>query len=63
MPQTEKPGSYSPWGHKESNTTDQLCACVRARTHTHTHTHKKVNATKFTKSDAGYSMLGAGAWG
>ena len=25
--------SYSPWGHKESDTTEQL-------THTHTHTHR-----------------------
>ena len=26
--------SYSPWGHKESDTTEQL-----THTHTHTHTH------------------------
>ena len=26
---------YSPWGHKESDST----VCARARTHTHTHTH------------------------
>ena len=31
---------YSPWGHKESDTTDELSARTRARTHTHTHTHK-----------------------
>ena len=28
---------YSPWGHKESDTTELTCA--RAHTHTHTHTH------------------------
>ena len=26
---------YSPWGRKESDMTERLCA----RTHTHTHTH------------------------
>ena len=26
---------YSPWGHKESDTTER----TRAHTHTHTHTH------------------------
>ena len=30
IPWTEEPG-YSPWGHKESDTTERL-------THTHTHT-------------------------
>ena len=30
IPWTEKPGGYSPWGHKESDTTERL-------THTHTH--------------------------
>ena len=29
--------SYSPWGHKESDMTEQLSA--RAHTHTHTHAH------------------------
>ena len=28
--------NYSPWGHKESDTTEQV-------THTHTHTHKDVH--------------------
>ena len=31
--------SYSPWGHKESDTTERAQACVartRARAHTHT---------------------------
>ena len=28
IPWTEKPGGYSPWGHKESDRTEQL-------THTH----------------------------
>ena len=32
--------SYSPWGHKVSDTTEQLssCTCVHACAHTHTHT-------------------------
>ena len=29
---------YSPWGHKELDTTDELSARARAHTHTHTHT-------------------------
>ena len=28
---------YNPWGHKESDTTEELSARVRALTHTHTH--------------------------
>ena len=33
IPWTEESGGlYSPWGHKDSDTTEQL-------THTHTHTH------------------------
>ena len=24
IPWTEEPGAYSPWGHKESDTTEQL---------------------------------------
>ena len=31
----------SPWGHKESDTTERVCACARA--HTHTQTHTQVN--------------------
>ena len=27
---------YSPWGHKESDTTERI-ACTRTHTHTHTH--------------------------
>ena len=34
IPWTEEPLSYSPWGLKESNTTELL-----THTHTHTHTH------------------------
>ena len=33
IPRTEELADYSPWGHKESDTTEQ----VSARTHTHTH--------------------------
>ena len=32
IPWTEKPGRLYPWGHKESDMTEQL-------THTHTHIH------------------------
>ena len=47
IPWTEKPGGYSPWGHKESDMTEHDCVRVgphtckltHARTHTHTHTH------------------------
>ena len=36
IPRTEEPGvGYSPWGHKESDTTE----CEYTHTHTHTHTH------------------------
>ena len=31
IPWTEEPGSYSPWGHKESGMTKHAC------THAHTH--------------------------
>ena len=34
IPRTEEPAGYSPWGHKESDMTDQL-------THTHTQTFYK----------------------
>ena len=30
---------YNPWGHKESDATEELSTCARARAHTHTHTH------------------------
>ena len=37
IPWTEEPGGlYSPWGHKEWDTTERL-------THTHTHTHTGKN--------------------
>ena len=29
IPQTEKPGSYCPWGHKESYRTEQLTLSLR----------------------------------
>ena len=31
---------YNPWGHKESDTTEELSARARAHTHTHTHTEQ-----------------------
>ena len=34
---------YSPRGHRESDTTEQLSMCARAHTHTHTHSVKTVN--------------------
>ena len=36
IPLAEKSGGYSPWGHKELDTTERL----RIHTHTHTHTHR-----------------------
>ena len=38
---TGEPGEYGPWGHKESNKTEQLNTHTHActRTHTHTYTH------------------------
>ena len=30
---------YCPWGHKESNTTEQLSTMAVLNTHAHTHTH------------------------
>ena len=34
---------YSPWGHKEYNTTESLRgARVWVHTHTHTHTHSTI---------------------
>ena len=39
IPWTEGPGRlYSPWGHKEADTTERL-------THTHTHTQNKEHST------------------
>ena len=42
IPWTEEPGSYSPWGHKESYMTEH--------THTHTHTPVKVASIGAKKS-------------
>ena len=36
---TGEPGEYGPWGHKESNKTEQLNTHTRMHTHTHTYTH------------------------
>ena len=33
---------YSPWGRKESDTTEQLSACTRVCTHARTHTHTHI---------------------
>ena len=30
---------YSPWGHKDSDTTEQLTLSTLSHTHTHTHTY------------------------
>ena len=30
---------YSPWGHRESDRTEELSMRTCAHTHTHTHTH------------------------
>ena len=42
IPWTEESGGlYSPWGHKDSDTTEQL-----THTHTHTHTHNPYQVLK-----------------
>ena len=46
---------YSPWGHKESGTTEQLSARVRARTHTHTHT-EAINEEDLKAPGQGHSL-------
>ena len=33
---------FSPWGCKESDMTEHVCACVCTQTHTHTHTHTQL---------------------
>ena len=46
---------YSPWGHKESDTTEHAhthaCACTYTHTQTHTHTHTH-NLCKFPDATA-----------
>ena len=42
IPWTEEAGRYSPWGHKDSDTTESL------NTHTHTHTHKQTRTHVYT---------------
>ena len=39
IPWTEESGGHSPWGRKESDTTEQLTH-THTHTHIHTHTHK-----------------------
>ena len=39
---TEEPGTYSPWGRKKLDMTEQL---THTHTHTHTHTFPKINCT------------------
>ena len=34
---------YSPWGRKESDTTEYARVRARVHTHTHTHTHTAIN--------------------
>ena len=38
-PEQTSLAGYCPWGHKESDTTEQLSTVVVLNTHTHTHTH------------------------
>ena len=47
IPWTEEPGRlHSPWGHKESDTTEQLIHThTYTHTHTHTHTHRAYTAS------------------
>ena len=34
---------YSPWGCKESDMTEHMCACMHTHTHTHTHTYTRTH--------------------
>ena len=45
----ELDGRYSPWGHKESDMTEQL-------THTHTHTHIHTHTTSLKDVCANYPL-------
>ena len=38
---------YSPWGLKESDTTERACAHADTHTHTHTHTHTWAENTEW----------------
>ena len=42
----ENPGGYSPSGHKESKTTEPVCA--HAHTHTYTHPHAPTHSIEMT---------------
>ena len=47
-PWIEEPGRLSPWGCKESDTTEHAHTHMHAHTHTHTHTHTHMGfPTKF----------------
>ena len=41
--------SYSPWSHKESDTTEQACAHAHTHTHTRTHVVKNLPAYEGTR--------------
>ena len=42
IPWTEEPGRlYSPWGCKESDSTEWVHVCMHTHTHTHTHTQRR----------------------
>ena len=40
---------YSPWGHKESDTTEQLSAYACTHTHTHTHPYEATSLNRMWK--------------
>ena len=47
---------YSPWGHKESDMTQQLTHTQkRARVHTHTHTHTHTHNVKSPSKEQSFS--------
>ena len=55
---------YSPWGHKESDTTKHACMHTRVRTHanTHTHTHRALTVRWKWKWKSSCSVVSHSLW-
>ena len=51
IPRTEEPGGYNPWGHKESDMTEQLSAHIHTRSQSPRKlTHWLKDQLRFSKS-------------
>ena len=48
---------YSPWGRKESDTTEQLNNNNKRVIHTHTHTHRHTRAVSYKTSELGNNLF------